>query len=189
MKNLFKSLSAFQTEVPTIHKGTKGYGYSYASLPEIFTVINPLLKKHGLGFTQLLNSNEDGDWIKTIVYHIDSGENIESLTRIPKAALKGQNEYQAFGSGCTYYRRYSISCILRLVTDIDNDAADIKKQPNVSTKNNVEKKQSIDDDRFKGALDSIKAGNYSIEKLIETFDLTEEQIKEVEKLWLLDAQV
>lgn len=88
MKNLFKSLSAFQTEVPTIHKGTKGYGYSYASLPEIFTVINPLLKKHGLGFTQLLNSNEDGDWIRTIVYHVDSGENIESLTQIPKAALK-----------------------------------------------------------------------------------------------------
>jgi hypothetical protein len=140
MKNLFKSLSEFQTEVPTIHKGTKGYGYSYASLPEIFTVINPLLKKHGLGFTQLLNSNEDGDWIRTIVYHVDSGENIESLTQIPKAALKGQNEYQAFGSGCTYYRRYSISCILRLVTDIDSDAADIKPQPNVSTKTNVEKK-------------------------------------------------
>ena len=181
MKNLFKSLSAFQTEVPTIHKGTKGYGYSYASLPEIFTVINPLLKKHGLGFTQLLNSNEDGDWIKTIVYHIDSGENIESLTRIPKAALKGQNEYQAFGSGCTYYRRYSISCILRLVTDIDNDAADIKKQPNVSTKTNVEKKP-ISNERFSKASDSIKAGNYSIEKLIKTFDLTEEQQKQVKKL-------
>lgn len=45
-----------------------------------------------------------------------------------------------------------------------------------------QKKQSIDDDRFKNALDSIKAGNYSIEKLIETFDLTVEQKKEIEKL-------
>ena len=181
MKNLFKSLSAFQTEVPTIHKGTKGYGYSYASLPEIFTVINPLLKKHGLGFTQLLNSNEDGDWIRTIVYHVDSGENIESLTQIPKAALKGQNEYQAFGSGCTYYRRYSISCILRLVTDIDNDAADIKPQPNVSTKTNVEKKP-ISNERFSKALDQIKKGNASVELLIDTFNLTDEQNKQIEKL-------
>jgi hypothetical protein len=53
MKNLFKALSDFQNEVPIIHKGTQGYGYSYSDLPTIFPVINPLLKKHGLGFTQL----------------------------------------------------------------------------------------------------------------------------------------
>lgn len=45
-----------------------------------------------------------------------------------------------------------------------------------------QKKQSIDNDRFKNALDSIKAGNYSIEKLIETFDLTVEQKKQIEKI-------
>ena len=47
MKHLFKSLSEFQQEVPVIHKGTQGYGYSYADLPAIFEVINPLLKKNG----------------------------------------------------------------------------------------------------------------------------------------------
>ena len=41
MKNLFKALAAFQQEVPTIHKGTQGYGYSYADLPAIFDIINP----------------------------------------------------------------------------------------------------------------------------------------------------
>ena len=45
MKNLFKSLAAFQQEVPVIHKGTQGYGYTYADLPKIFETINPLLKK------------------------------------------------------------------------------------------------------------------------------------------------
>ena len=54
---LYKALAAFQQEVPTIHKGTKGYGYSYADLPTILTTINPLLKKHGLGFTQPLVNN------------------------------------------------------------------------------------------------------------------------------------
>ena len=33
------------------------------------------------------------------------------------------NEYQGFGSGVTYYRRYAISCALGLVTDVDNDGA------------------------------------------------------------------
>ena len=70
MKNLFKNLAAFQQEVPVIHKGTQGYGYSYANLSTIFEVINPLLKKHGLGFTQLVGTNE----IKTIIFDIASGE-------------------------------------------------------------------------------------------------------------------
>ena len=35
-ENIYKSLAAFQQEVQVIHKGTKGYGYSYADLPTIF---------------------------------------------------------------------------------------------------------------------------------------------------------
>ena len=73
---LYKALAAFQNEVPTIHKGTKGYGYSYADLPTIFNVINPLLSKHGLGVTQLLNSDDIGDSIKTIFFHSESGQTL-----------------------------------------------------------------------------------------------------------------
>ena len=45
MKHLFKALADFQQEVPVIHKATQGYGYTYADLPKILEVINPLLKK------------------------------------------------------------------------------------------------------------------------------------------------
>jgi hypothetical protein len=118
MKNLFKALAAFQQEVPVIHKGTKGYGYSYADLPAIFEVINPLMKKHKLGFTQLLG---DGN-IKTIIFHSESGETLESEVTIPNnVVLKGMNEFQVTGSAITYYRRYSLSAILGLVTDKDTD--------------------------------------------------------------------
>lgn len=118
MKNLFKALASFQQEVPVIHKGTKGYGYSYADLPAIFEVINPLMKKHKLGFTQLLG---DGN-IKTIIFHIESGETLESEVTIPNnVVLKGMNEFQVTGSAITYYRRYSLSAILGLVTDKDTD--------------------------------------------------------------------
>lgn len=123
MKNLFKALANFQQEVPVIHKGTKGYGYSYADLPTIFEVINPLLKKHGLGFTQLLDTKEGATYIVTCVFHVESGESIESKVEIPIVSLKGMNDYQSFGSGCTYYRRYALSSALCLVTDIDNDGA------------------------------------------------------------------
>ena len=119
MKNLFKALANFQQQVPVIHKGTQGYGYSYADLPAIFEIINPILKENGLGFTQLI----EGQGVKTIIFHIDSGEKIESLTDIPQnVTLKGMNDFQVLGSAITYIRRYALSSALGLVTDKDTDA-------------------------------------------------------------------
>ena len=116
---LYKALAAFQQEVPAIHEGTKGYGYTYANLTQILNTINPLLKKHGLGFTQLLN----GNCINTVVFHCESGATIESSVDVPDdVILKGMNKFQVVGSAITYYRRYSLSSILGLVTDVDADA-------------------------------------------------------------------
>jgi hypothetical protein len=118
MKHLFKSLAEFQQEVPTIHKATQGYGYTYADLPKIFEVINPLLKKHGLGFTQLIHGTD----LITIIFHVESGETLESKTCIPQGvALKGMNDFQVLGSAITYLRRYALSSALGLVTDKDTE--------------------------------------------------------------------
>jgi hypothetical protein len=120
MKHLFKALADFQQEVPVIHKATQGYGYTYADLPKILEVINPLLKKHGLGFTQLIN----GTQIATCLFHIESAETIESKIDIPQGViLKGMNEFQVLGSAITYLRRYALSSMLGLVTDKDTDAS------------------------------------------------------------------
>lgn len=119
MKNLIKALSEFQNECPIIHKDTKGHNYTYADLPQIFSVINPLLKKHKLCFTQLL----ENDGIRTILFHVESGEQIESHTPIPLVKLGAMNEYQSYGSGVTYFRRYALSSMLGLVTDKDTDAS------------------------------------------------------------------
>lgn len=139
MTKLFKALAAFQQEVPVIHKGTKGYGYSYADLPAIFEVINPLMKKHKLGFTQLLG---DGN-IKTIIFHSESGETLESEVTIPNnVMLKGMNEFQVTGSAITYYRRYSLSAILGLVTDKDTDGTGSNESKNV-TNNSVNESNNV----------------------------------------------
>lgn len=145
MKNLFKALADFQQEVPAIHEGTKGYGYTYSDLKTIFKVINPVLKKNNLGFTQLLQ----GTTIKTIIFHTESGESIESTTEIPQnITLKGMNTFQVNGSGITYYRRYSLSSALGLVTDVDSDATGQEiKEP----------KQVIKDSNNQLAKDSLNA--------------------------------
>ena len=167
MKHLFKALADFQQEVPVIHKATQGYGYTYADLPKILEVINPILKKHGLGFTQLIN----GTQIATCLFHIESAESIESKIDIPQGViLKGMNEFQVLGSAITYLRRYALSSMLGLVTDKDTDASgeQVKQEP---------KKPTIDNARFQKAIDAISKGEYTAEELTTKFALTEAQLK------------
>jgi len=118
--NVYKAIADFQQEVPVILKDTQGYGYSYTDLPAIFKVINPLLAKHGLGFTQLIN----GTTLETHIFHVESGSTITSKTDIPQGVqLKGMNDFQVLGSAITYIRRYALSSMLGLVTDKDTDAS------------------------------------------------------------------
>lgn len=120
MNNIYKALAAFQQSCPIIHKDTQGFGYSYADLPAIYTVIMPLLKEHGLGFTQILQ----GTGIETIVFHCESGESIKGFAEIPQGVqLAKMNEFQVLGSAVSYFRRYALSSMLGLVTDKDLDAA------------------------------------------------------------------
>jgi hypothetical protein len=175
MKHLFKSLADFQQEVPVIHKGTQGFGYSYADLPAIFEKINPLLAKHGLGFTQLLQSKDGLSYLVTLVFHIESGENIESQIILPQVTLKGMNDYQSFGSGVTYFRRYALSSALGLVTDKDTDASGEQVKDEL-------KKPSIDDKRLGKALEAIAQGKYTKEDLYAQFSLTTAQAKLLENV-------
>jgi hypothetical protein len=162
MKNLFKALAAFQQEVPTIHKDTQGYGYTYAELSTILEKINPLLKKHGLGFTQPIC----GQSVKTIIFHAESGETIECATDIPQGVqLKGMNEFQVLGSAITYIRRYALSSALGLVTDKDNDAAG-EQQPKASQpkENKEDNKEwlNIGTPAFEKAKAAIQAGTHTV---------------------------
>jgi hypothetical protein len=159
MKNIYKALAGFTQEVPAIHEGTKGYGYTYSDLKTIFKVINPILKKHKLGFTQLL----EGNGIKTIIFHIESGESLESFVEIPQnMTLKGMNTFQVNGSGITYYRRYSLSSALGLVTDIDSDA-----KGEETIKETVKAKPTFTEGNF----DSAKKSGATVEQIKTHYQL------------------
>ena len=119
MKNIYKALANFQRECPVIHRSSQGYGYEFTNLTQIFKVIMPLLKKHGLGFTQLM----EGTSLKTILFHVESGEKLESIAEIPQnVTLAKMNAYQVLGSAITYFRRYELTAMLGLITEKDLDA-------------------------------------------------------------------
>ena len=158
---IYRALAQFQQECPVIHKGAKGHNYTYADLPSILEVINPLLQKHGLGFTQPLQGNS----ILTILFHVETGETIESLTEIPTDDSSRMNIFQSMGSGITYYRRYALSSLLGIVTDVDLDAG----------------KQTLNAEQFRTILDALAKGTakYTKEKVKESYKLTPEQIKQL----------
>lgn len=162
VKTVWGALASFQQEVPTIHKGTKGYGYSYADLPTIFEVINPLLKKHSLGFTQLI----EGQSIKTILFHTESEGRIESITDIPQDVnLKGMNQYQVLGSAITYIRRYALSSMLGLVTDKDTDAGGEQT-------NSPQAKKALPKLDYNKAVKAIEEGKTTVADILKVRTVT-----------------
>ena len=146
MKNLFKALANFQQEVPVVIKNSQGYGYQFADLPNIIEIINPYLAKNKLGFTQLVGSAN----VKTIIFHCESGESIETITDIPQGVtLKGMNDFQVLGSAITYIRRYALSSALGLVTDSDPDANGVKEKPTQQSQPKQETKSEPKEDKPK----------------------------------------
>tara|TARA_R110002012_G_scaffold16404_4_gene63416 strand:+ start:14074 stop:14685 length:612 start_codon:yes stop_codon:yes gene_type:complete len=117
-REVFKSLAKFQQEVPVLLKGSEAYGYKYIQLGHMIAQINPLLKKHGLGFTQLVN----GKGLTTVLFHAESGQCIQAHCDIPEATMKGMNAFQTAGAGITYFRRYALGALLGIITDKDTDA-------------------------------------------------------------------
>lgn len=173
---IFQSLAAFQSECPNIHKTTQGYGYKFADLPTILGIINPLLRKYNLAITQPLG----GTTVKTILFHTETGETIESEIEIPQGIqLKGQNDFQVLGSAISYLRRYSISSLLNIVVDNDTDVAgeQVTKLPAIKDSDFV---------RLVGAINAQKTDKEG--KLIDLawakakYTLTAEQINTIEML-------
>lgn len=132
MKELFNSVANFQMECPKISKDANNpffKGSKYATLPHILNVITPILKKNGLVIVQPVINNA----VVTKLIHIDSGEMIESVYDI---VCKDATNPQQIGSAVSYARRYSISSILNLNIDDDDDG-------NSATGNVAPKKEEL----------------------------------------------
>ena len=206
MKNYYKALAGFQQECPVLLKDTEGYGYKYVDLTKIIHSINPLMKKHGLGFTQLLGTNpESGNTcVTTTIFHVESGENSSSTVDIPLVDMKGQNSYQSLGSGCSYFKRYQLSSALGIISDKDVDAYGEQVVPAVAkqeldlgvAKKPTPKKESthvsldIGDDHWVDVLEKIasfKDEGHTLDKITEglkkKYKYTEKVNKEIKKAY------
>ena len=119
MKAILKALSGFQMECPAIKKGADNpfFKSKYASLDAIQHVANPKLLKHGLVAIQPTTWIDGQCFVRTIVYHVDSGESIESLFPV----ITQKNTAQEYGSAVSYAKRYSYTGLLNIIVDDGSD--------------------------------------------------------------------
>lgn len=130
--SLLKKLADFKQESFAIAKDQQAYGYKYAPLDTILPVIEPLLKKHDLGYYHKTGVAKNGQtFLQTFIYEITpkgveglSGGYISSKILIDDTVvLAKMNKFMVIGSALTYFRRYHLVTMLGLLTDEDTDTA------------------------------------------------------------------
>jgi len=134
MKEIATALNKFQADLPQVNldatvkvtlKSGGSYNFKYATLAHIIKTVLPSLVKNGMSFSQTFS---DGS-LCTTLYHV-SGEQINS--HIPLNMDGGT--MQEIGSRISYLKRYSLTALLGIVGEEDDDA-------NIADGNTYQKKQ------------------------------------------------
>jgi hypothetical protein len=133
IKNISKALSDFLAEIknPANTARNPFFNSKYAPLNDILNLVRPSLAKHGLSLIQ--GSAGDGSVVSitTLLMH-ESGEWIETEPLVLKA---DKATAQGVGSAITYGRRYSLSAMLGISSEDDDDG-------NVATHGNTTKQDN-----------------------------------------------
>jgi hypothetical protein len=119
---LAKALCAAQGELkPAAMNSTNPFLKSkYADLGSVIDAAKPVLAKHGLSYSQLVEGGDGPIAVTTILMH-ESGEWLSSMVGLPMAEERGKSAAQVAGSIITYLRRYALSAVLGIYADEDTD--------------------------------------------------------------------
>ena len=163
MKQISSAFVKAQQDFGPAIKNAKSHQNKYADLGACFDAVIDAFHKHNIAVVQQTHESTDGVIVETIFLH-ESGEQISGGKLFVPFSKK---DAQGFGSALTYARRYSLmaSCGLAPEDDDGKRASEPAK----------DKKPELSNKRFADAVEKIKTGNYTTEKLRDTFDLTAEQ--------------
>ena len=120
---LLEALANFHKKVNPVTKDKVNpfFKSKYADFNTIWQTIQPILDECDLVVVQsgepIVTDEAVRNYLTTIIFHVPSGQWIQGT--FPLVVSKG--DAQAMGSAITYMRRYSISSMLCLCTEQDDD--------------------------------------------------------------------
>lgn len=172
--NFNHDFSLMSKKIPVIAKTKKAHTTMYAPLEDIVKVVQPILSEHGFSVSFSTQQNSlDSVTITCTLMHKDGHSTSTELQLPTKAVNNSMNAMQAIGAAITYGKRYTISGLLNISTGDDDN--------NGFTVNAKTSKPRLTDEQFSKALAKIQANEYTLEKLLNTYELSNEQIIEVAK--------
>lgn len=168
-RSFYIALSRLQSELPVIKKNKRavnemGESYYYASYDDIFSEIQPYLRKYGFSVRFNTTYNENIVVVHCILTHEEGHSETSSF----KAVVKNTLDIQKWGAALTYAKRYSLSLLFGLATEEDNDAygVDIVQESVNVSKNttDIEEEFFEEEEEFKfGNREETVEDAYSVE--------------------------
>lgn len=138
ISNISAALAKFQKEVKQPKKDTNNpfFNKKYVPLEGVVAVITDPLTNNGLSYIQSTGSEGESVTVTTLLMHT-SGEFIESdPLKLPGHQLQkgGSKDFnpQGIGSAITYGRRYSLTALLGIASEEDDDGNSGSSNPNTS---------------------------------------------------------
>ncbi len=171
MKNIATALVKAQKAFgPALKSSTNPHFRSnYADLAACVEAVIDGLNGAGIALIQRTSEDTTGVTVETVFIH-ESGEMLEcGKLHVPAS----KQDPQGYGSALTYARRYSLMAACGIAPEDDDGQA--ASQPRKADP----KKQTLDAERLKTAINRIKDGTYTTQKLRDAFALTAEQDAQV----------
>ena len=122
---LAKAQAEFEPIIKSLTVKFNATTYKYADLAAVIAATTPALSKHGLAVTQCAEFMDGHFVMHTKLIHVGGGS-ISSIWPMPSSGKP-----QDMGSWASYARRYSLSGILNVASEVDDDgqtAKDIKAE-------------------------------------------------------------
>jgi len=186
---VYQAINAVQTELAAIgisksSHNSQGAGYNFRGIDAVYNVLSSIMAKNGLCIIPRMLSrsceertSKSGSalFYVTVEAEFDLvsaedgtrhtartfGEAMDSGDKATNKAMSAAYKYMAFQT-------------FAIPTEGDNDA-------DAHSHDVAVKKPKLDAKRLQGAIEKILSGQYTTVKLLDTFDLTQEQIDTVDK--------
>jgi len=120
---IYTAFAEAQAELTNPRKTEQGYGYKFAGLPAVVTILK-VLNKYGLAYVQMIQSMDDGKLMLELFLFHKSGQRLpSSFFPFEVSQKKGMSPEQSLGASLTYFRRYQLTTYFGIASEEDIDGA------------------------------------------------------------------
>ena len=191
MTTIHEKLSQIQSKLNAPKGQYNKFGqYNYRNCEDILQALKPILSEHkchvSLSDEVVIVGNRF--YVKSTATITDSENNSFSTTAFAREAesKKGMDESQVTGSTSSYARKYALNGLFAIDDNKDadtlNNHADFTNQPVAQAAiqqgaqmGSVKQLPTLSDERFNGAVQAVKNGQFDKLKLLTDYQLTEQQ--------------